>query len=184
VRFQNMARTTRRTSLSTLVPKTAIEKATFTLQDLPEKPKEELSLKEAVQNMREVISAALSKGYSLEEVAEMLTQQGVDITPPSLKYYLTRGIKADAAPTATRAKGRRGGRPKKATAEDSAPVEPPVEDEPVEDAKPKTTRRPRATNTRTAAKQTTRTSTRARAPKDAAEAPAKKTPGRRRKSEA
>jgi hypothetical protein len=181
-----MARTTRRTSLSTLVPKTAIEKATFTLQDLPEKPKEELSLKEAVQNMREVISAALSKGYSLEEVAEMLTQQGVDITPPSLKYYLTRGIKADAAPTTPRAKGRRGGRPKKATTEASAPAPAPVEEEPVvEEAKPKTTRRPRATNTRTAAKQTTRTSTRAKASKGAAaDAPAKKTPGRRRKSEA
>lgn len=178
-----MARTTRRTSLSTLVPKTAIEKATFTLQDLPEKPKEELSLKEAVQNMREVISSTLSKGYSLEEVAEMLTQQGVEITPPSLKYYLTRGIKADSASTTGRAKGRRGGRPKKTAAPEAiAETNGKPEAAPVaEEAKPKTTRRPRATTTRTAAKQPTRTSTRAKAtPTDTA---AKKKPGRRRKTE-
>lgn len=181
-----MARASRRAGLSTLVPKTAIEQATSTLQELPEKPKEELSLKEAIQSMRDSISAALSKGYSLDEVAEMLTDQGVSITSPSLKYYLTRGIKAEASVTG-RGKTRRGGRPKKAAAESApASVETNGKAESVptpEPEAPKTTPRRTRTTARTAAKQAPRTASRSKtAAKDSAGP--KKSPGRPRKKEA
>jgi hypothetical protein len=94
----------KRAPVSSSVTKSAIENASLSLTDLPEKQKEELSLREAIQHMYESISGALSKGYSLEEVADLLNDQGVAIGVPSLKYYLTRGIKK---PTTRKTRTRR-----------------------------------------------------------------------------
>jgi hypothetical protein len=85
-----MILTKRRAPTSVTVPKTIVEQATVTLRDLPDKPKEELSLKEAMERMHDYITAALTKGYSLEEVADLLSNEGVDINVPSLKYYVSR----------------------------------------------------------------------------------------------
>jgi hypothetical protein len=85
-----MISTKRRSPTSVTVPKTIIEQAAVTLRDLPEKPKEELSLKEAMEQMHDYITAALTKGYSLEELAELLSDRGVDISVSSLKYYVSR----------------------------------------------------------------------------------------------
>lgn len=81
---------TGRSSTSLNVPKTIVEQATLTLQQLPEKPKEDWSLKEAIALLQEEILAALARGYSHEEVASLLTEKGVEINASSLKYYLTR----------------------------------------------------------------------------------------------
>jgi vacuolar-type H+-ATPase subunit E/Vma4 len=85
-----MISTTRRSPNATLVTKTAVEQASQALQDLPEKPREKLSLREVVDALREHITAALDKGYSYEDITAMLAAQGVSIAPSSLKHYLAR----------------------------------------------------------------------------------------------
>ncbi|HEY9624428.1 MAG TPA: hypothetical protein V6C78_28995 [Crinalium sp.] len=85
-----MITTNRRSPSSTRISKSAIEQATVTLNDLPEKPKENWSLQEAVNVMSEAITAALDRGYSYDEVASMLGNQGVDISASTLRYYLAR----------------------------------------------------------------------------------------------
>ncbi|MDX2214877.1 MAG: hypothetical protein SFY66_16435 [Oculatellaceae cyanobacterium bins.114] len=72
------------------VPKSMIEKASLTLADLPEKPKETLQLREAIQLLVDPITAALAKGYSREEVVTLLNDKGIEITPASLQYYMLR----------------------------------------------------------------------------------------------
>ncbi|MCY7323663.1 MAG: hypothetical protein LH660_18120, partial [Phormidesmis sp. CAN_BIN36] len=84
-----MATTKRRSPTSTLVPKDAISSASSILEDLPEKPKEIWSLREAIDLLKEPISAALDRGYSYAEVSKMLTEKGVEISPSTLKYYLS-----------------------------------------------------------------------------------------------
>ncbi|MBD2459483.1 hypothetical protein H6G89_00355 [Oscillatoria sp. FACHB-1407] len=72
------------------VPKSMIEKASLTLADLPEKPKETLQLREAIQLLVDPITTALAKGYSREEIVTLLNDKGIDITTASLQYYLMR----------------------------------------------------------------------------------------------
>lgn len=177
-----MAPAARRSPNAAQIQKTAIEQAATALQELPEKPKEQLSLREAVDLMRDSISAALDKGYNYEEVAKMLTAQGVEIRPSSLKYYLTRVKRAEAAKAGGKTRKRTVRRPRtsKADAEEApetldltAMVEEAaaaIEEAPAEPTPKKTTRR---TNTRstaaksapakTAAKKKTSPSTRATA---------------------
>jgi hypothetical protein len=81
---------TRKPATGVAIPKGIVEQATLTLQDLPEKPKDSLSLKETIESMYDAIKAALAKGYSQEDVASFLSEKGVDISPASLKYYLSR----------------------------------------------------------------------------------------------
>ncbi len=88
-----MATTKRRSPTSTLVPKDAISSASSILEDLPEKPKEIWSLREAIDLLKEPISAALDRGYSYAEVSKMLTEKGVEISPSTLKYYLSSARK-------------------------------------------------------------------------------------------
>jgi hypothetical protein len=88
--FKHMATTKRRASSSSAVSKTILEQASLTLGKLPEKPKHDVSLREAIQLMQEDIRAALDKGYSHDEVASLMTEHGVEINGPSLKYYLTK----------------------------------------------------------------------------------------------
>lgn len=85
-----MISTTRRSPNATLVTKDAIDQASEALQELPEKTKEKLSLREAVDVLRDHITAALDKGYSYDDIAVMLAKQGVTIAPSSLKHYLAR----------------------------------------------------------------------------------------------
>lgn len=61
------------------------------LEDLPEKTKEELSLREAIEQMQEPIRSALSKGYSYDDIAKMLLEQGIKISALTLKNYAPSG---------------------------------------------------------------------------------------------
>lgn len=85
-----MPSTSRRSPNATLVKRLAIDDAAEALENLPEKTKEKLSLREAVDALREQITAVLDKGYSYEDIAAMLEQKGVSIAPSSLKHYLAR----------------------------------------------------------------------------------------------
>lgn len=88
-----MVTTKRRSPTSTLVSKGAIDQASSVLEELPEKPKEIWSLREAIDLLKDQISAALDRGYSYAEVSKMLTEKGVEISPSTLKYYLSSARK-------------------------------------------------------------------------------------------
>jgi hypothetical protein len=90
------------------VKRVSIDHASTFLETLPDKPKEELSLREAVRQLRDQIVGALAKGYSYEELAKVLTEKGIEISPSTLKNYLPAGrrqsAKENAVPGKTRAK--------------------------------------------------------------------------------
>ncbi|HEY9627294.1 MAG TPA: hypothetical protein V6C84_08325 [Coleofasciculaceae cyanobacterium] len=89
------------------VSKSALNQAGSLLQDLPEKPKDLFSLRDAVAQLQDVIKDALSKGYSYEDIAALLAEQTIVISPATLKrYVLTNSSRAaqKSAPTKTRAK--------------------------------------------------------------------------------
>jgi len=86
------------------------------LTALPEKPPEptrEWSIREAIALLQDVILAALDKGYSQEDVAALLNQAGIPVSPSSLRYYLSR-LKPSAAsqPAPARSKTPRTQKPK------------------------------------------------------------------------
>lgn len=91
-----MAKTKKRTSGSATISKTAIEQVSLKLKNLPEKPKENLSLREAISELHGSITTALNRGYSYDEVVKILSSQGVSITVASLKRYLAAARKEGA----------------------------------------------------------------------------------------
>lgn len=93
-----MARLQRRISAAS-VSQAALEQAASALRALPEKPKEVWSLREAVISLQSSILDALNKGYGYEEVAKMLTNQGVEISASSLKSYLSSAKRQQNNPT-------------------------------------------------------------------------------------
>lgn len=131
-----MISTTRRSPNATLVTKSAIDQASDALQGLPEKTKEKLSLREAVDVLRDHITAALDKGYSYDDIAVMLAKQGVSIAPSSLKHYLARSnrqLKSKGAGTQTRRRRTVG---KATSPAETEVVQPQDEDIPVLQAAP------------------------------------------------
>lgn len=86
-----MVSAARNRSKSANVSKTAIDQVGSFLQDLSAKPKEELSLREAIDQLREPIQTALAKGYSYPEIATMLGEQGITTTASTLKRYISLG---------------------------------------------------------------------------------------------
>lgn len=66
----------------------SIEQATAALAQLPERPKENYSLREAIAQLQGTINAVLERGYSHQDVAGMLSESGIRISPASLKSYL------------------------------------------------------------------------------------------------
>lgn len=100
------------------VQKQAVSQVSTFLQDLPEKPKETFSLREAVDQLRREIQSALAKGYSYEDVAVILTQKGVEISPSTLKNYVPSG-RRQAAKDAEAAPKPRGRRPRKTQSDES-----------------------------------------------------------------
>lgn len=91
-----MAKTKKRASGFATISKTAIEQVSLKLKDLPEKPKENLSLREAISELHGSITTALNRGYSYDEVVKILSSQGVSITVASLKRYLAAARKEGA----------------------------------------------------------------------------------------
>jgi hypothetical protein len=106
----------------------AVDDAASILDDLPEKEKESFSLREAVTELQEQIKSALAKGYSYEDVAELLAKKGIDISASTLKNYVPAGkrqtratsrttARATAAQPATRATTTRAATPRATTTE-------------------------------------------------------------------
>jgi len=102
-----MTPTNRRSPTSTLVHQSAITQATDALKQLPGKPKDVWSVGEVLDLILDTIRATLTKGYSHAEVAEMLTERGIRITPTSLKYYLAKHPQATLTPLSTKTRSSR-----------------------------------------------------------------------------
>jgi hypothetical protein len=111
-----MAVATSRRSRAVNVSREAVDQVGVLLQQLPEKPKEAVSLQEAVNQLQEEIRLALSKGYSYAELAPLLGEQGIAISANTLKRYVSIG----RGKTGRGRKPSTNGRRKKATAETDA----------------------------------------------------------------
>ncbi|HCF28656.1 MAG TPA: hypothetical protein DEV81_15965 [Cyanobacteria bacterium UBA11049] len=59
------------------------------LEQLDVKQKEELTLRESIYLLRDKLRAALNKGYSYEDLSEILEGQGILVSAATLKQYLT-----------------------------------------------------------------------------------------------
>ncbi len=67
------------------------------LGQLKEKPKSELNLRESIYYLREKLKSALKKGYSYQDLSEILAEQEILISSATLKQYLTEINKQSAA---------------------------------------------------------------------------------------
>lgn len=76
---------------TSIVSQELVEQAGAFLAELPEKPKEKLSLREAITQIQDQIKAALAKGYSYEDIAKILGDRGIDISASTLKNYVPAG---------------------------------------------------------------------------------------------
>ncbi len=59
------------------------------LDKLDAKPKDELTLRESITLLSDKLHSALKKGYSYQDLAELLEQQKIMITATTLKQYLS-----------------------------------------------------------------------------------------------
>ncbi len=99
-----MATATRQRSRASLVKPENIGSAITFLQELPEKPKEDLSLKAAVGQMQQSIRETLAKGYSYDDIAKMLSEKGIVISALTLKNYVPSGKRQTSKAKAKRTK--------------------------------------------------------------------------------
>ena len=67
------------------------------LGQLKEKPKEELTLRESIYFLRDKLKSALKKGYSYQDLSEILAEQEILISAATLKQYLTKINKQSAS---------------------------------------------------------------------------------------
>jgi IS30 family transposase len=158
-----MPSTSRRSPNATLVNKPAIDEAAEALENLPEKTKEKLSLREAVDVLRDQITAALDKGYSYEDIAAMLEKQDITIAPSSLKHYLARSNRQLKQETGTQTRRKRAvAKPAEAEPENEDLAEPvsAIEAEPEAEPAPKRRGRPPASEATPAATKTRSTAAR------------------------
>jgi hypothetical protein len=128
-----MAGVTNKRPKVVLVKKDSVDQAGVFLDSLPDKPREDFSLRAAVDRLREPIRAALSKGYTYEEVAELLADQGIKISPSTLKNYVPSGTRQSS-----KDKSASNGRKTKKSDDETLSLtdEPPAELEPTSSLEP------------------------------------------------
>lgn len=90
-RWLKMPTATRNRPKTVSVSKTALDQVGSLLLDLSAKPKEEMSLREAIDELREPIQNALAKGYSYEDVVSILGGKGIKTTAATVKRYISLG---------------------------------------------------------------------------------------------
>jgi len=82
------------TGSARVVKRTAVQHSVEVLKGLPVKEPEELALREAIHEMLPEIEGVLARGYSLDEVAGILSQNGIQIKGATLKQYLREARKS------------------------------------------------------------------------------------------
>ena len=100
----------------------------------PLKPKEGMTLREVIIKSKVMINKALKRGYTYEEIADILTEEGISIKAATLKQYLAESTKSkrrkaepNSAPT---------GESSTQTAEEKTNTLPEVKTEVLAEAKP------------------------------------------------
>jgi hypothetical protein len=78
----------RKSNAAIKVKNNMLDQAASLLGELPERPEATLSLRKAIEILQEDLRDSLDKGYSYEELTEVLSNQGIDISPSTLKRYL------------------------------------------------------------------------------------------------
>lgn len=88
----------------TIAPE-AISAAKKRLQSLPQKPKKPKSvpLSEAIRQIKNEVQAALKRGYTFEEIAQALKEDGIEVGTPTLKSYVYKKISKPRASSAVKA---------------------------------------------------------------------------------
>jgi predicted AAA+ superfamily ATPase len=86
-----------------LVKKSIIEDNRSKLLNAPVKEREEFSMSEAIHQIADEITEVLGRGYSYDEVANMLSAGGIDIKGTTLRQYMT-AMKRDISKTKPRKK--------------------------------------------------------------------------------
>lgn len=86
-----MPNRTRKNSRSGKIQPRISSRTRASLQDLPARKRELISLQEAIYQLRILLKAALNKGYSYSELADLLQQKGISISVSTLRDYLTSG---------------------------------------------------------------------------------------------
>lgn len=71
------------------VKTTTIETAIKKLEAAPQKQKEEHTLRESIELMKDAIKGILERGYTYDEVAAMLSESDIAISGATLKQYMT-----------------------------------------------------------------------------------------------
>lgn len=79
----------KRSNAAAKVGTTAIDQVGTLLADLPERPQADVSLRDAINELQEVLRSALAKGYGYDELAKILSESGISIRPSTLKRYLS-----------------------------------------------------------------------------------------------
>ena len=83
---------------------------------LPTKPKEGMTLREIILKSKAMINKALKRGYTYDEIAAILSEEGISVKGTTLKQYLADSTKSQRR------------KPEPATSADQrATVEPPPE---------------------------------------------------------
>ncbi|HEY9628311.1 MAG TPA: hypothetical protein V6C84_13505 [Coleofasciculaceae cyanobacterium] len=143
-----MATATLKRSRAGNVPQTALDQVGSLLQDLPEKTKEQISLREAVSQLQDIIKDTLAKGYSYEDVATLLAEVAIVISPTTLKrYVLTNGSRTQKQASSKAKTKRKAKVPSAEPISEGVPTEPEVEPLEVSN-KPETTPVAKATKGR------------------------------------
>ncbi len=60
---------------------------------LPPKPKESMTLKEVILKSKMMINKALKRGYSYDEIAAILSEEGLSVKGKTIKQYLAETTK-------------------------------------------------------------------------------------------
>jgi hypothetical protein len=141
-----------RSPAAATITQNSIDEATTALNGLPEKPKTSWSLREAVNQLQGTINAALERGYSHQEVAEMLGEQGIRISPASLKSYLAAINRDAGTSTPKRRRSSKANASSEAAPEVAPAPEPSETESKTEEEAPAPKKRGRSTGPRTANK--------------------------------
>ncbi len=63
-----------------------------------QKPKEVMTTKEVIVRLRGVINKALKRGYSYEEIADFLAEEGIMLKGTTIKQYIAESSRSQRAP--------------------------------------------------------------------------------------
>jgi len=135
-----MPRTSKQTKTDSTVQPVTVDQLADLLGELPGKPTPQpeppavkLPLKDVVAQLFTPIQGALEKGYTHQEIVEIMGQHGFPTTAETLKTYLNRSQRESASKPASVTKKMPQTKAPKATPEpESKPTEPATSQEPVQ----------------------------------------------------